>query len=64
MGDNNSASNGNLDVVLNVNDDATKKCEDSSIQDCVPLLQKVIFLSFSKKLIVVRHVGLSVKQSK
>jgi hypothetical protein len=31
MGDNNSASNGNLDVVLNVNDDATKKCEDSSI---------------------------------
>ncbi|CAJ2658670.1 unnamed protein product [Trifolium pratense] len=28
MGDNNSASNGNLDVVLNVNDDATKKCED------------------------------------
>jgi aquaporin NIP len=42
MGDNNSASNGNLDVVLNVNDDATKKCEDLTNQDCVPLLQKVI----------------------
>jgi hypothetical protein len=53
MGDNNSASNGNLDVVLNVNDDTTKKCEDSSIQDCVPLLQKVIFLFFLEKLIVI-----------
>ena len=31
--------NGNLDVVMNVNDDATKKCDDTSIDDHVPLLQ-------------------------
>lgn len=39
MGD---ISNGNLDVVMNVNDGATKKCDDTSIDDHVPLLQKLV----------------------
>jgi len=41
-----SASNGNLDVVMNVNDGAAKKCDDTSIDDHVPLLQKVILFIF------------------
>ncbi|XP_058773418.1 nodulin-26-like [Vicia villosa] len=41
MGDN-SDSNRNLDVVLNVSNDATKKCDESSIEDYVPLLQKLV----------------------
>ncbi|KAK7306465.1 hypothetical protein VNO77_44406 [Canavalia gladiata] len=40
MGDN-SASNGGHEVVLNVNDDASKKTEDSAIEHSVPLLQKL-----------------------
>lgn len=43
MGDN-SYNNRNLEVVLNVSSDATKKCDESSIEDYVPLLQKVDFL--------------------
>jgi len=31
---------------MNVNDDATKKCDDTSIDDHVPLLQKVILFIF------------------
>ncbi|KAG4948582.1 hypothetical protein JHK82_041762 [Glycine max] len=38
----NSANNGSHQVVLNVNGDASKKCDDSSNQDCVPLLQKLV----------------------
>jgi len=43
-----SASYGNLDVVMNVNDDATKKCDDTTIDDHVPLLQKVTLFIFEK----------------
>ncbi|KAL5096914.1 hypothetical protein RYX36_001241, partial [Vicia faba] len=38
----NSTCNGNLDAVLNVNDNATQMCDDSSIEAHVPLLQKLI----------------------
>ncbi|KAJ1414168.1 Major intrinsic protein [Sesbania bispinosa] len=37
-----SASNGNHEVVLSVNDNASKKCDDSGIEDCVPFLQKLV----------------------
>ncbi|CAK8530748.1 unnamed protein product [Lathyrus sativus] len=38
----NSTFNGNANAVLNVNDDATKIYDDSSIEDHVPLLQKLV----------------------
>ncbi|KAK7302998.1 hypothetical protein RJT34_13897 [Clitoria ternatea] len=38
----NSSRNGNQEVVLNVNGDASKKCSDSGIKDRVPLLQKLV----------------------
>lgn len=38
----NSANNGSHHVVLNVNGDAPKKCDDLNNQDCVPLLQKLV----------------------
>ncbi|KAK7412495.1 hypothetical protein VNO78_03959 [Psophocarpus tetragonolobus] len=38
----NSANNGNHQVVLNVNSDAPKKYAEPANQDCVPLLQKLV----------------------
>lgn len=43
-----SSSNGSLDVVMNVNDGANKKCDDTTIDDHVPLLQKVTLFILSK----------------
>lgn len=37
-----SSSNGNHEMVLNVNGDASQKCDESCIQDYVPLLQKLV----------------------
>ncbi|XP_058749408.1 nodulin-26-like [Vicia villosa] len=38
----NSTCNENIKVVLNENDDAIKMCDNSSIEDPVPLLQKLV----------------------
>ncbi|XP_061342717.1 aquaporin NIP1-2-like [Gastrolobium bilobum] len=38
----NSSSNGNHEVVLNVNRDDSKKFDDSGIEDCVPFLLKLV----------------------
>ncbi|KAI5447711.1 aquaporin NIP1-2 [Lathyrus oleraceus] len=38
----NSTCNGNLNAVLDVKNDATNMCDDSSIGDDVPLLQKLV----------------------
>ncbi|AES64040.1 putative major intrinsic protein [Medicago truncatula] len=37
-----SSSNGSLDVVMNVNDGANKKCDATTIDDHVPFLQKLV----------------------
>lgn len=47
MDDNSESNEIHHEVVLNVNGDASKNCDESGFKDSVPLLKKVSLLIFS-----------------